>query len=97
MKKIACLGAMMVALAAMAEVVPSYDVIVAGGGPAGIGAGYVAASRGARTLVLEKSGFGGGTCGTGSGDPRGYRRTNRGPLEAGRRGSRGSGGPENGG
>ena len=60
MKKIACLGAMMVVLAAMAEVVPSYDVIVAGGGPAGIGAGYVAASRGARMLVLEKNGRLGG-------------------------------------
>ena len=37
-----------------------YDVIVAGGGPAGIGAGYMAAKRGARTLVLEKSGRLGG-------------------------------------
>ena len=27
-----------------------YDVIVAGGGPAGIGAGYMAAKRGAKTL-----------------------------------------------
>ena len=34
MKKIACLGAMMVVLAALAEVVPSYDVIVAGGSAA---------------------------------------------------------------
>ena len=39
---------------------PDYDVIVAGGGPAGIGAGYMAAKRGARTLVLEKSGRLGG-------------------------------------
>ena len=38
----------------------SYDVIVAGGGPAGIGAGYTAAKRGAKTLVLEKSGRLGG-------------------------------------
>ena len=37
-----------------------YDVIVAGGGPAGIGAGYMAAKRGAKTLVLEKSGRLGG-------------------------------------
>jgi glycine/D-amino acid oxidase-like deaminating enzyme len=37
-----------------------YDVIVAGGGPAGIGAGYMAARRGAKTLVLEKSGRLGG-------------------------------------
>ncbi len=38
----------------------TYDVIVAGGGPAGIGAGYMAAARGAKTLVLEKSGRLGG-------------------------------------
>ena len=38
----------------------TYDVIVAGGGPAGIGAGYMAATRGAKTLVLEKSGRLGG-------------------------------------
>ena len=37
-----------------------YEVIVAGGGPAGIGAGYMAATRGAKTLVLEKSGRLGG-------------------------------------
>jgi 2-polyprenyl-6-methoxyphenol hydroxylase-like FAD-dependent oxidoreductase len=37
-----------------------YDVIVAGGGPAGIGAGYTAAVRGAKTLVLEKGGRLGG-------------------------------------
>ena len=37
-----------------------YDVIVAGGGPAGIGAGYMAAKRGAKTFVLEKSGRLGG-------------------------------------
>lgn len=37
-----------------------YDVIVAGGGPAGIGAGYMAAKRGAKTLVLEKGGRLGG-------------------------------------
>lgn len=37
-----------------------YDVTVAGGGPAGIGAGHMAAKRGARTLVLEKSGRLGG-------------------------------------
>lgn len=51
----------------MAAVLPAaenakdaYDVIVAGGGPAGIGAGYMAARRGAKTLVLEKSGRLGG-------------------------------------
>ena len=58
-KLISCI-AILAAAATFAEVVPSYDVIVAGGGPAGIGAGYAAASRGARTLVLEKSGRLGG-------------------------------------
>ena len=37
-----------------------YDVIVCGGGPAGIGAAYSAASAGARTLLLEASGRLGG-------------------------------------
>ncbi|MBO7683641.1 MAG: FAD-dependent oxidoreductase [Kiritimatiellae bacterium] len=39
---------------------PQYDVVVAGGGPAGIGAGYMAAKRGAKTLVLERGGRLGG-------------------------------------
>lgn len=50
-------SAMFAALAAPAA---EYDVIVAGGGPAGIGAGYMAAKRGAKTLVLEKGGRLGG-------------------------------------
>ena len=58
-KLISCI-AILAAVATFAEVVPSYDVIVAGGGPAGIGAGYAAAARGAKTLVLEKSGRLGG-------------------------------------
>ncbi|MGI5924802.1 MAG: FAD-dependent oxidoreductase [Lentisphaeria bacterium] len=37
-----------------------YDVIVCGGGPAGVGAAYSAASAGARTLLLEASGRLGG-------------------------------------
>ena len=37
-----------------------YDVIVAGGGPAGIGAGIAAARRGAKTLIVEQFGCLGG-------------------------------------
>ena len=37
-----------------------YDVVVAGGGPSGIGAAYMAAKRGAKVLLLEKSGRLGG-------------------------------------
>ena len=38
----------------------SFDVIVAGGGPAGVGAAIAAARRGMRTLLIEKYGFLGG-------------------------------------
>ena len=37
-----------------------YDVIVAGGGPAGIGAALAAATNGAKTLILERRAFFGG-------------------------------------
>jgi len=54
--------AVFIAAAGLAAVAGAadYDVIVAGGGPAGIGAGYMAAKRGAKTLVIEKSGRLGG-------------------------------------
>ncbi|MCR5753697.1 MAG: FAD-dependent oxidoreductase [Acetatifactor sp.] len=38
-----------------------YDVIVAGGGPAGVAAAIAAAENGAKTLLIEKYGFLGGT------------------------------------
>jgi len=38
----------------------SYDVIVCGAGSAGTAAAYAAATAGARTLLLERHGFGGG-------------------------------------
>ena len=34
----------------------NYDVIAVGGGPAGIGAAYAAAGRGAKVLLHERSG-----------------------------------------
>lgn len=37
-----------------------YDVVVCGGGPAGIGAAVAAAERGAKTLLIERLGFLGG-------------------------------------
>lgn len=43
------------------------DVLVAGGGPAGLGAGYAAARHGARTLVVERMGFLGGVAAIGLG------------------------------
>lgn len=58
--RIAALAAMAFCAAATTYAAADYDVIVAGGGPAGIGAGYMAAKRGAKTLVLEKGGRLGG-------------------------------------
>ena len=34
-----------------------FDVIVIGGGPVGLAAGYESAKAGARTLILEKGNF----------------------------------------
>lgn len=39
----------------------SYDVIVVGGGPAGIGAAITAGRKGLKTLIIERYGFFGGT------------------------------------
>ena len=43
------------------KVVDSYDVIVVGGGPAGIGAAITAGRKGLKTLIVERYGFFGGT------------------------------------
>jgi ribulose 1,5-bisphosphate synthetase/thiazole synthase len=58
-----------------------YDVIVAGGGPAGIGAAVAASMQGARTLLLESRGFFGGVAATSLWMPM-----NRVYLDGGRRG-----------
>ena len=42
------------------EVKGEYDVLVAGGGPAGLAAALAAAREGARTLLVERHGFLGG-------------------------------------
>lgn len=42
------------------KVVGSYDVVVVGGGPAGIGAAITAGRKGLKTLIIERYGFFGG-------------------------------------
>lgn len=46
--------------AKMLPVTDTYDVVVCGGGPAGIGAAIAAAERGAKTALIERFGFLGG-------------------------------------
>jgi len=48
---------------------PAVDVVVAGGGPAGIGAAIAAARAGAKTLLLERHAFFGGVAAWGMGMP----------------------------
>ena len=50
-------------------VVGRYDVVVCGGGPAGIGAAVAAAENGAKTLLVERFGFLGGMATAGYVDP----------------------------
>jgi len=53
-------GSTALPLVGAAKAAADYDVIVAGGGPAGIGAAVSAADAGARTLILESRGTLGG-------------------------------------
>ena len=45
----------------LADVAPRYDVVVIGPGAAGMSAALFAAIRGAKTLLVEKTAFVGGT------------------------------------
>ena len=42
-------------------VLAEYDIIVCGGGPAGCAAAFAVGSHGAKTLMVEKEGYLGGT------------------------------------
>ena len=48
------------------KTLPKYDVVVCGGGPAGIGASIAAARQGLKTLVIELNGCVGGTSTSGA-------------------------------
>ena len=47
------------------------DVLVAGGGPAGLGAAIASHRKGDKTILLEQYGFLGGMCAYGAGMPLG--------------------------
>lgn len=55
------LSILLTALLAFSCSSPDYDVVVVGGGPAGIGAALAAAKTGARTALIERNSRVGGT------------------------------------